>query len=87
MCKCEGGTKSNPCTKEAKYLLEWVMENVDLCAEHFDQEDNAKILREQIAQDIEADYAQQIKDGLGNFFGLSEEFCYKQAAAIARGQL
>lgn len=53
MCKCEGGTKSNPCTKEAKYLLEWVIENVNLCAEHFDQEDNAKILREQIAGEIE----------------------------------
>lgn len=45
-----------------------------------------KKIREKIAQEIEADYAQQLADGLGNYFGLSEEFCYKQAAAIARGQ-
>jgi len=86
MDRCEGGTKLQPCTNKTKYTLEWVIEDVYLCADHYEQEDNAKKLREQIAQEIEADYAQQLADGLGHFFGLSEDFCYKQAAAIARGK-
>ena len=82
MCRCEGGTKLNPCTKEAKYLLEWVIENVDLCAEHFDQEDNAIKLREQIAFDIENGMYVLLQNCT------SEEaiFIRDQAAKIARGK-
>jgi hypothetical protein len=65
MDRCLGGTESNPCTKKPKYTLEWVMEDVDLCAEHFDQEDNAKKLREQIALEIEAQIESlSLQDGL-----------------------
>lgn len=85
MCKCEGGTKSNPCTKEAKYLLEWVIENVDLCAEHFDQEDNAKILREQIALEIEKQLA-DTSDVAENFTFETWNKAVTVCAAIARGQ-
>ena len=54
MGKCEGGTQSLPCTNESKYTLEWVIEDVDLCADHYEQEDNAKKLREKIALEIES---------------------------------
>ncbi len=82
MDRCLGGTKSQPCTNKTKYTLEWVMENVDLCADHYEQEDNAKKLREQIALEIE-----------NNMYVLlpnctSEEaiFIRDQAAKIARGK-
>jgi len=52
--KCDGGTQDNPCNGETKYTLDWVMEDVHLCAKHYEEEDNAKTLREQIAQEIEA---------------------------------
>jgi hypothetical protein len=52
--RCDGGTKENPCNNEEKYTLEWVIEDVHLCQKHYDNEDNAKILREQIASDIKA---------------------------------
>ena len=82
MYRCLGGTESNPCTKEAKYTLEWIMENTDLCAEHFDHEDNAKKLREQIAQEIE----NGMYVLLPNCTSEEAIFIRDQAAKIARGQ-
>jgi hypothetical protein len=54
MDRCLGGTKSQPCTNESKYYIYWVIEGFDLCAKHYDEEDNAIKLREQIALEIEA---------------------------------
>jgi hypothetical protein len=41
-------------------------------------------IREQIAQEIESYWNQQVKDGIGAHFGFNSEFCFKEAAAIVR---
>jgi hypothetical protein len=85
MDRCLGGTKSQPCTNKTKYTLEWVMENVDLCADHYEQEDNAKKLRKQIALEIEKQ--------LADTTDVAEDFTFEiwnkvvtMCAQIARGK-
>jgi hypothetical protein len=41
-------------------------------------------LRESIAQEIEAYWQQQVKDGIGIYFDFNSEFCFKEAVTIVR---
>lgn len=82
MKDCLGGTKDNPCNNESKYTLEWVMEDVHLCQSHYEKESNAKLLREQIAQEIEA-FKNEGQFSRG--FPGSEENVLDIAVGIARG--
>jgi hypothetical protein len=43
-----------------------------------------KEIREQIAQEIESYWNQQVKDGIGVHFEFNSEFCFKEAIAIVR---
>lgn len=45
-----------------------------------------KDLREQIAQEVEAYWEQQVKDGIGIHFDFNSKFCFEEAAAIVRGK-
>ena len=82
MDRCLGGTKSQPCTNESKYTLDWVIEEFDLCAKHYDEEDNAIKLREQIALEIE----NGMYVLLPNCTSEEAIFIRDQAAKIARGK-
>lgn len=81
MCRCEGGTKSNPCAQNSEYTLDWVMESVALCQEHFDEEDNSIKLREHIASEIENGMYVLLQ----NCTSEEARFIRDQAAKIARG--